>query len=466
MCLRFLTLTQRHILHYPCRETIFGLSCVVFQSSSIEQSLMKMQKHLRYRRLEALVWPSWQWLFGGWSFSCLAFAGPLVTLSWCPFWLLENWFQNSTFHHCHPAQVRTSQHITQPNYRIICFETINKSIKNIALEPFPCGLNALVQGLRYNLKVWRHEDWKTWDSKYATDLFVENVSLYTLEWLLQRLRRSNCSRHFQCECNRPYDAKCLQTKRSLWYLVAILVTCWTCPCIGIPGTQRAGRDMFGDRKTCQLQLWVNIMVSGIQTWPTDANSAPATCASGALRSWCRPLPPRIVRIHWNFRFFCNMTRLLSIFVQGTRKVNQVGSLPKCRRWLAQPIVYIPNRVGSCRIVVKFFSFDPWPRAELHTIVLQIQWWFVHQCTRQRLLGLDIHWKQPANAKLEIIATSWLPSIATLRQLEMNKKGISPKLQGCPETILDTYVDFVDGICCKGSLRADQSFHQCHWLKRL
>lgn len=58
MCLRFLTLTQRHILHYPCRETIFGLSCVVFQSSSIEQSLMNMQKHLRYRRLEALVWPS------------------------------------------------------------------------------------------------------------------------------------------------------------------------------------------------------------------------------------------------------------------------------------------------------------------------------------------------------------------------------------------------------------------------
>lgn len=41
-----------------------------------------------------------------------------------------------------------------------------------------------------------------------------------------------------------------------------------------------------------------------------------------------------------------MTRLLSIFVQGTRKVNQVGSLPKCRRWLAQPIVYIPNRAGS------------------------------------------------------------------------------------------------------------------------
>ena len=137
MCLRFLTLTQRHILHYPCRETIFGLSCVVFQSSSIEQSLMKMQKHLRYRRLEALVWPSWQWLFGGWSFSCLAFAGPLVTLSWCPFWLLENWFQNSTFHHCHPAQVWTSQHITQPNYRIICFEAINNSIKNNALEPFP-----------------------------------------------------------------------------------------------------------------------------------------------------------------------------------------------------------------------------------------------------------------------------------------------------------------------------------------
>lgn len=148
MCLRFLTLTQRHILHYPCRETIFGLSCVVFQSSSIEQSLMNMQKHLRYRRLEALVWPSWQWLFGGWSFSCLAFAGPLVTLSWCPCWLLENWFQNSTFHHCHPAQVWTSQHIGQPNYRIICFEAINNSIKNIALEPFPCGLNALVQGLR------------------------------------------------------------------------------------------------------------------------------------------------------------------------------------------------------------------------------------------------------------------------------------------------------------------------------
>ena len=54
---------------------------------------------------------------------------------------------NSTYH-CHPAQVRTSQHITQPNYRIICFEAINNSIKNNALEPFPCGLNALVQGLR------------------------------------------------------------------------------------------------------------------------------------------------------------------------------------------------------------------------------------------------------------------------------------------------------------------------------
>lgn len=220
------------------------------------------------------------------------------------------------------------------------------------------------------------------------------------------------------------------------------------------------------RENKPTSIVVYIVVSGIQTWPTDANGAPANCASGALRSWCRPLTPRIVRIHWNFRFFCNMARLLSNFVQGTRKVNQVGSLPKCRRWLAQPIVYIPNRVGSCRIVVKFFSFDPWPWVELHTIVLQIQWWFVHQCTRQRLLGLDIHWKQPANAKLEIIATSWLPSIATLRQLEMNKKGISPKLQGCPETILDTYVDFVDGICCKGSLRADQSFHQCHWLKRL
>ena len=55
-------------------------------------------------------------------------------------------------------------------------------------------------------------------------------------------------------------------------------------------------------------LVVNIMVSGIQTWPTHASGAPANCASGALRSWCRPLTPRIVRIHWNFRFFYNMTR--------------------------------------------------------------------------------------------------------------------------------------------------------------
>lgn len=155
-------------------------------------------------------------------------------------------------------------------------------------------------------------------------------------------------------------------------------------------------------------LVVNIMVSGIQTWPRHASGAPANCASGALRSWFKTLTPRIVRIHWNFRFFCNMTRLLSIFVQGTRKGNQVGSLPKCRRWLAQPSVYIPNRVGS---LWRFFHLTLWPCAELHTIVLQIQWWFVHQCTRQRLLGLDIHWKQPANAKLEalpLLAGSQLP----------------------------------------------------------
>lgn len=44
-------------------------------------------------------------------------------------------------------------------------------------------------------------------------------------------------------------------KASLWYLLTFLVTSWTCPRIGIPGTQRTGRDMFGDGKTSQLQLW-------------------------------------------------------------------------------------------------------------------------------------------------------------------------------------------------------------------
>lgn len=224
------------------------------------------------------------------------------------------------------------------------------------------------------------------------------------------------------------------------------------------------------RENKPTSIVVYIVVSGIQTWPTDANGAPANCASGALRSWCRPLTPRIVRIHWNFRFFCNMTRLLSNFVQGTRKVNQVGSLPKCRRWLAQPIVYIPNRVGSCRIVVKFFSFDPWPRVELHTIVLQIQWWFVHQCTRQHgLLGLDIHWKQPANAKLEalpLLAGSQLPHCNNwrwTRRASVQSCKVALKQSWILDTSADKVKHFEVSPLCKGSLRADQPFHQCHWL---
>lgn len=65
---------------------------------------------------------------------------------------------NSTFHHCRPAQVWTSQHITQPNYRIICFEAINNSIENNALEPFPVRVECV--GSRPEVQLEGVETWR------------------------------------------------------------------------------------------------------------------------------------------------------------------------------------------------------------------------------------------------------------------------------------------------------------------
>ena len=182
--------------------------------------------------------------------------------------------------------------------------------------------------------------------------------------------------------------------------------------------EHTGRDMFGSRKTCRLRVWVNgcqRCTSHLRQWCLDALQP---------WSWCGPLT-RIVWTHW-------------LELQVLQHDTITRSLPKCWRWLAKSIVYIPNHLGSlwslfhltldhalnytpscCKFsdglcTNALSSLGCWVWTFIGNS-LQIQNW-----KHSHLVALDCH----------------------TAQLEMSKKGISPKLQRCPETILDTSVDKV------------------------
>ena len=104
--------------HYPCIETIFGLSCVVFLSSCIitithehaETPAISKTWGIGLAIVTMIVW----WM----KLQLLGFCWSIGYPELVSILTFRKLIPNSTFHHCHPSQVRTSQHITQPTYRI------------------------------------------------------------------------------------------------------------------------------------------------------------------------------------------------------------------------------------------------------------------------------------------------------------------------------------------------------------